>query len=282
MALMSRMGRVPSPDDLEHNLRTWVSQERKKETAEIQRAFKKLQMVETTAEKLDIAWEWQRKADEATGRLRTEEEQRKDRLVRGRVLERARERAQEEAERREGLEQRRAKLSKGQAREEVVDIGRSAREDRSARGSRTREQPPEVEATPEREPLNPPEWLKHRRAMKDKFPDGWSPPKRISREASELLRILQRSDPATYTTVTLAERFKISPEAVRRILKSQFELSPEEKAKREEKRLRREALRREQEREEGGKTWAGDVVGERGEMRRLREEDWDLPEKGEW
>ncbi|ORY92784.1 hypothetical protein BCR35DRAFT_253131, partial [Leucosporidium creatinivorum] len=65
-------------------------------------------------------------------------------------------------------------------------------------------------------------WFKHKQVMKAEFPTGWAPPKRISREAIDLLRLLQRSDPTVYTTPVLAERFKISPESVRRILKSQF------------------------------------------------------------
>lgn len=37
------------------------------------------------------------------------------------------------------------------------------------------------------------------------------------------LRLLHHTDPHTFSTPVLAERFKISPEAVRRILKSRWE-----------------------------------------------------------
>lgn len=111
-----------------------------------------------------------------------------------------------------------------------------------------------------------PEWLKHRRAMKGKFPVGWRPPKRISREAMDLLRTLHRSAPDKFTTPLLAEQFKISAEAVRRILKSKFQLSDEEKAKRERKRKEeRDRLHAER-----GTTWAGDVSGEQRELAELR------------
>ncbi|KPV75584.1 uncharacterized protein RHOBADRAFT_9325, partial [Rhodotorula graminis WP1] len=66
-------------------------------------------------------------------------------------------------------------------------------------------------------------WRKHQNAMRTKFPAGWSPPKRLSREAMDLVRTLARSDPAQYTVARLADRFKVSPEGIRRILKSNFE-----------------------------------------------------------
>jgi len=64
--------------------------------------------------------------------------------------------------------------------------------------------------------------IAHKAAMKKLFPDGWNPPKKLSREAMEGLRTLHDHDPETFTTTVLANRFKISPEAVRRILKSRW------------------------------------------------------------
>lgn len=63
----------------------------------------------------------------------------------------------------------------------------------------------------------------HRKAMKKAFPEGWSPPRKLSREAMDILRQLHRGDPDTFSTPVLADRFRISPEAVRRILKSKWE-----------------------------------------------------------
>lgn len=88
----------------------------------------------------------------------------------------------------------------------------------------------------ERMPLNPPEWLKHRWTLKSKFPDGWAPSKRVSREAMSLMRTMYQADPVKYSTPVLAEAFKIGPEAVRRILRSKFVLSEEEARKRDERR----------------------------------------------
>jgi hypothetical protein len=65
--------------------------------------------------------------------------------------------------------------------------------------------------------------------MKEKFPDGWAPPRKVSRDAMDGLRQLRALDPETFTTEVLAERFKISPEAVRRILKSKWMPSKERK-----------------------------------------------------
>ncbi|KAF5330057.1 hypothetical protein D9611_010437 [Ephemerocybe angulata] len=77
----------------------------------------------------------------------------------------------------------------------------------------------------------PDEWRAHRAAIKARFPDGWAPPRKISREAMAGLRQLHALNPATFTTEILADKFRISPEAVRRILKSRWEPSSERKAK---------------------------------------------------
>jgi hypothetical protein len=45
------------------------------------------------------------------------------------------------------------------------------------------------------------------------------------------LRQLHRFDPETFSTPVLAEKFRISPEAVRRILKSKWEPTREQRAK---------------------------------------------------
>jgi hypothetical protein len=57
------------------------------------------------------------------------------------------------------------------------------------------------------------------------------------------LRQLHRADPTAFSTPILAERFRISPEAVRRILKSRWEPTREQRALFAEKeRLRRSAF----------------------------------------
>ncbi|KAF4583413.1 Required for respiratory growth protein 9 mitochondrial [Pleurotus pulmonarius] len=83
-------------------------------------------------------------------------------------------------------------------------------------------QPPLHRRKPPREPT-PAQYQAHREVMKEKFPDGWEPPRKLSREAMEGLRDLHRFSPETFTTSVLADKFKISSEAVRRILKSKWQ-----------------------------------------------------------
>ncbi|EDR08216.1 uncharacterized protein LACBIDRAFT_148118, partial [Laccaria bicolor S238N-H82] len=71
------------------------------------------------------------------------------------------------------------------------------------------------------------EWKAHRETIRKEFPGGWSPPRKLSREAMDGLRQLHHHDPEKFTTPLLAEKFRISPEAVRRILKSKWEPSRE-------------------------------------------------------
>ncbi|KNZ59522.1 uncharacterized protein VP01_1711g5 [Puccinia sorghi] len=68
-----------------------------------------------------------------------------------------------------------------------------------------------------------PHWQIHKEALRRNFPSGWNPPKKISRPAMALLRTLHRTDPHQFSLPVLADKFKISPEAVRRILKSKWE-----------------------------------------------------------
>ncbi|KAG2036818.1 hypothetical protein BDR03DRAFT_959012 [Suillus americanus] len=81
-----------------------------------------------------------------------------------------------------------------------------------------------VEDTPE-------EWKRHRLAIKEAFPQGWSPPRKLSREAMDGLRAMHTYDKRTFSTPVLAEKFKISPEAVRRILRSKWEPSREQRTR---------------------------------------------------
>jgi len=76
---------------------------------------------------------------------------------------------------------------------------------------------------------------KHRETMKKNFPEGWKPPQKISREAMDGLRACHTHDPEKFTTPVLADKFKISPEAVRRILKGKWKPTPEREAKMIEK-----------------------------------------------
>ncbi|KAK4053236.1 CAAX prenyl protease [Microbotryomycetes sp. JL221] len=114
-----------------------------------------------------------------------------------------------------------------------------------------------------------PQWLKHRQTMKQKFPNGWQPPKRVSRQTMNLMKTLHQSNQTLYTLELLSEHFKISKEAVRRILKSKFELPLIEIQKREEKR-KQERKQMELLNSTNGTSWGGNKVGEQHEMEKLR------------
>ncbi|PFH49346.1 hypothetical protein AMATHDRAFT_124370, partial [Amanita thiersii Skay4041] len=131
----------------------------------------------------------------------------------------------------------------------------------------TRPRPPSSSSTsrkPQKREPTPAHHKAHRYAMKERFPEGWSPPKKLSRDAMHGLRRLHALDPEQFSTPVLAARFRISPEAVRRILKSRWEPTTERQVKLAQKeregRLRRldervEYKRREEQeaRDVGGK-----------------------------
>jgi len=78
-------------------------------------------------------------------------------------------------------------------------------------------------------------WQIHKEAMKKKFPDGWKPPKRLSPDALAGIRALHAQMPEVYTTAALAQSFEVSPEAIRRILKSNWSPNSEEESDRAER-----------------------------------------------
>ncbi|GCB18628.1 required for respiratory growth protein 9, mitochondrial [Aspergillus awamori] len=85
----------------------------------------------------------------------------------------------------------------------------------------------------------PEKWQLHKQALKEKFKDGWNPYKKLSPDALEGIRHLHAVAPEKFTTPVLAEEFKVSPEAIRRILKSKWrpsETEIEDRRKRWERR----------------------------------------------
>lgn len=75
---------------------------------------------------------------------------------------------------------------------------------------------------------NLPEWEKQIIGVKKAIGnEKWRPSKRLSREEIESLRLLKQSFPHI-TNRELSEKFKISPEAIRRILKSNWEPTDQE------------------------------------------------------
>lgn len=78
-------------------------------------------------------------------------------------------------------------------------------------------------------------WAVQKQALQKKFKEGWAPPKRLSPDAIEGVRELHRQDPQKFSTPVLAEHFKVSPEAIRRILKSKWRPSEKEIESRKER-----------------------------------------------
>ncbi|KIS67512.1 uncharacterized protein UMAG_04607 [Mycosarcoma maydis] len=112
-----------------------------------------------------------------------------------------------------------------------------------------------------------PDWAVHRIALQRKFPDGWRPPKILSREAQEGIRLLHSSDPEQFDVVELSNRFRVSTESIRRILRSgKWAVSGQVRSRQD-----RRAAERASERESS----------ELAEIRRLQEEHSELVQDGE-
>lgn len=79
-------------------------------------------------------------------------------------------------------------------------------------------------------------WQIQKKALSEKFgSSGWSPRKRISPDSLEGIRSLNAQYPDRYTTAVLAEHFRVSPEAIRRILKSKWRPNDDEEDNRRER-----------------------------------------------
>jgi hypothetical protein len=111
-----------------------------------------------------------------------------------------------------------------------------------AEGTKRQRQPRQSESawpriqsrSPKREP-----WQIQKSALQEKFPEGWQPRKRLSPDALAGIRALHEQFPDEYTTDVLARKFEVSPEAIRRILKSKWSPSAQEEEKRQERWFRR-------------------------------------------
>ncbi|KAH0565222.1 hypothetical protein GP486_001383 [Trichoglossum hirsutum] len=83
-------------------------------------------------------------------------------------------------------------------------------------------------------------WQIQKDALRAKFgSSGWNPRKRLSPDALDGIRALNAQFPDKYTTPILAELFKVSPEAIRRVLKSKWQPSDEETERRRGRWVRR-------------------------------------------
>ncbi|OQV06678.1 hypothetical protein CLAIMM_11219 [Cladophialophora immunda] len=79
----------------------------------------------------------------------------------------------------------------------------------------------------QRKKLEP--WQAQKATLSKKFGDeGWNPRKKLSPDAMDGIRALHEEDPDRWSTPLLAEHFQVSPEAIRRILKSKWRPRDEE------------------------------------------------------
>ena len=84
------------------------------------------------------------------------------------------------------------------------------------------------------------EWQIQKSAIQEKLGgQTWNPRKRISPDSIAGVRSLHESNPIMYSTERLADYFQISPDAVRRILKSKWQPSEKEAVERRERWERR-------------------------------------------
>ncbi|KAH7040111.1 uncharacterized protein B0I36DRAFT_343907 [Microdochium trichocladiopsis] len=90
------------------------------------------------------------------------------------------------------------------------------------------------QARPEKET-----WQIQKTALTQKFPEGWSPRKRLSPDALDGIRALHAQFPEEYTTEVLAKKFEVSAEAIRRILKSKWQPTTEEDIDRQDRWFKR-------------------------------------------
>lgn len=125
----------------------------------------------------------------------------------------------------------------------------------------------------------PPEYKGHRETMRKEFPQGWAPPRKLSREAMDAVRQLHRLDPEKFNSPMIADKFKISPEAVRRILKSNWEPSAERRvALAVKQRKKREEIILERRQKEFNE--AQNLRALRKTLRNKDNHDWDTEQEG--
>lgn len=89
------------------------------------------------------------------------------------------------------------------------------------------------------EARTPEYWRAQKAALKEKFPEGWNPKKKLSPDALAGIRALHAQFPVEYSTEVLANKFEVSPEAIRRILKSKWVPDAEEEIERQDRWFKR-------------------------------------------
>jgi len=106
--------------------------------------------------------------------------------------------------------------AKAEKRKDVAEPRRTTSNSRAAKLKESKEQ-----------------WKIQKDALKSKFgEEGWNPRKKLSPDAMEGIRAMNAQYPDQFTTPVLAKQFGVSPEAIRRILKSKWRPSADEAEKR--------------------------------------------------
>lgn len=100
----------------------------------------------------------------------------------------------------------------------------------AAKSAKTSTKPTETKAQAEKTEKKEKEpWQLQKEAIKKKLGgETWNPRKKLSPDTMEGIRHLHQTQPDKFTTPVLAQHFKVSPEAIRRILKSKWRPSEEE------------------------------------------------------
>lgn len=112
--------------------------------------------------------------------------------------------------------------------EPSTEVQKHPKKDHSRKGSDKDKKVDTAKKTLKKKKKKPEGWQIQKQALEKKFPGGWNPPKKLSPDALEGIRHLHATAPDRFTTAVLAEEFKVSPEAIRRILKSRWRPSEDE------------------------------------------------------
>lgn len=114
---------------------------------------------------------------------------------------------------------------------------------RPAEGARIKtfkgKKPDGTEESPPTKKPKPELWQLQKAALQKKFKEGWNPPKKLSPDNMDMIRHLNSTKPEEWTTPALSEAFKVSPEAIRRILRSKWQPTEDGRKKRQERWERR-------------------------------------------
>ncbi|ORX98912.1 hypothetical protein K493DRAFT_313444 [Basidiobolus meristosporus CBS 931.73] len=97
--------------------------------------------------------------------------------------------------------------------------------------------PPKVEVHPSMN-MDAPAWARRKMSVEKSLQGNqWNPAKKVARSTMEKIRFLKSELPDEWPIDRISKEFKISFEAVRRILRSKYQPSPEVLKRQEERRL---------------------------------------------